>query len=90
VRTNEQTDGQRNERTNEKDNFLQLFHGKNKSHFDNNDDDHVRLVVRKHAGQCDSSEVSCRSYGTFTLSCIFNMNESCERIVTGHSVPLTQ
>ena len=50
MRTNEQTDGQRNERTNEKDNCFQLFHGKNKSHFDDNDDDHVRLVVRKHAG----------------------------------------
>jgi hypothetical protein len=30
--------------------------------------------------QYDSSEVFCRSYGTFTLSCIFNINESCERI----------
>jgi len=46
-RTDEQVNGQRNERTNEKGRFFQLFHGKNKSHFEDND--HVRLVVRKHA-----------------------------------------
>jgi len=42
---NKLTDNGMNERMKRVD-FVQLFQGKNKSHFEDND--HVRLVVRKH------------------------------------------